>query len=672
MTDFEVLAVTADAALIGPAIPLDRLIVLLAGTIARCLRDRVWVVRLTFSPVPPAAPGIPPREAQLNAATLEADLGLFIQGFAAGWSSDIDLLVLDPTALFGGALPNADINPQLVAALASAPAPARMSYLVDDPQQWRDLPYTVGPTAGVEMVPTALLPDGPPDGGPGGAWIQLFDDLVAANLPTPASALNAVTELLQGLFKFHVEGGGSAAGDPNDAWPVDAAKLRLTSGFRQTLAAWNGPLHLDALPLAAELREQVRRNLERWARAVTARRVGLALGGGGALSYVGVALLQRMGELHIPVDVVSGTSFGSVVAAYYAVRGDVGLTAIVRQWFWAQLTVLFGWVTTDPFQLWIDFALGFADVNDLEVTLVPVAADARTGREWHLHIGAVGHVCAASGSLPPLAPTYDGNLRLLDGALTAGVPAAIVAAAGANLVVGANVVPYPPALPGDPALPLPRLWNLVRTLNPLRRLLDFSRGYGMLIRQGGQSQDTHADVVYPADTQGIDGTAFYAGPAIINQALASVPLQDAIAQLEQRWADLLRHPAGRIRFWSVGAVLRLGGALEPCAAADPIDPIAFPDLSAALTPPSLDHLTRVRDAMLATSWLALLIRVDSPGTQALGEARRDSVLGALMGVSSTRLGSHVRYGPGLGETRVTLELWLELASPPTMPSTLVP
>ena len=56
---------------------------------------------------------------------------------------------------------------------------------------------------------------------------------------------------------------------------------------------------------------------------------------------------------------------------------------------------------------------------------MPVAANAYTGHAWHLRIGAVGHTCAASGSLPPLSPTYDGNVRLLDGALTAGVPASL-------------------------------------------------------------------------------------------------------------------------------------------------------------------------------------------------------------------------------------------------------
>lgn len=46
-------------------------------------------------------------------------------------------------------------------------------------------------------------------------------------------------------------------------------------------------------------------------------KVGLALSGGGALGYAHIGFLQAMREYHFDVDVVSGTSMGSIIGALY-------------------------------------------------------------------------------------------------------------------------------------------------------------------------------------------------------------------------------------------------------------------------------------------------------------------------------------------------------------------
>src|SRR5271165_7401900 len=47
-------------------------------------------------------------------------------------------------------------------------------------------------------------------------------------------------------------------------------------------------------------------------------RIGLALGGGGALGLAEIGVIQWIEENHIPVDRIAGTSMGSIVAAMYA------------------------------------------------------------------------------------------------------------------------------------------------------------------------------------------------------------------------------------------------------------------------------------------------------------------------------------------------------------------
>jgi len=47
-------------------------------------------------------------------------------------------------------------------------------------------------------------------------------------------------------------------------------------------------------------------------------RIGLVLSGGGARGGAHLGVLKVMEELHVPVDVIVGTSSGSIVAAAYA------------------------------------------------------------------------------------------------------------------------------------------------------------------------------------------------------------------------------------------------------------------------------------------------------------------------------------------------------------------
>lgn len=61
-----------------------------------------------------------------------------------------------------------------------------------------------------------------------------------------------------------------------------------------------------------------RADLKRWVRAITRRRVGVALGGGGAWGFAHVPFLRELLARGIPIDVVTGASFGSVAGAYFA------------------------------------------------------------------------------------------------------------------------------------------------------------------------------------------------------------------------------------------------------------------------------------------------------------------------------------------------------------------
>lgn len=65
-----------------------------------------------------------------------------------------------------------------------------------------------------------------------------------------------------------------------------------------------------------------RRHYERVARLVTGRAVGVVFGGGGARGSAHLGVLRALEDAGVPVDVVGGTSIGSVVAFMYAMGWD--------------------------------------------------------------------------------------------------------------------------------------------------------------------------------------------------------------------------------------------------------------------------------------------------------------------------------------------------------------
>ncbi len=73
---------------------------------------------------------------------------------------------------------------------------------------------------------------------------------------------------------------------------------------------------------------------ERLGRMIRGRTVGVALGGGGAWGFSHISLLRQLIDQGLPIDYISGTSFGSLVAGLYAAGG---LPALEKLLEWSDL-----------------------------------------------------------------------------------------------------------------------------------------------------------------------------------------------------------------------------------------------------------------------------------------------------------------------------------------------
>jgi NTE family protein len=122
---------------------------------------------------------------------------------------------------------------------------------------------------------------------------------------------------------------------------TDAAEILVLLHPAERRSPSGTALWLKRRPLTAHLhiRPALQRDIARLARMVSRTGVGLVLAGGGARGLAHIGVHRALQERGIEIDVVGGTSIGSVMAAYVATdRGSDAVTANARRAFSANPT----------------------------------------------------------------------------------------------------------------------------------------------------------------------------------------------------------------------------------------------------------------------------------------------------------------------------------------------
>jgi NTE family protein len=98
------------------------------------------------------------------------------------------------------------------------------------------------------------------------------------------------------------------------------------------------PAAADAAPLGDSPRMAPLGDSPRIAPLAVRPRIALVLSGGGARGFAHIGVLRVLRELHVPVDLVVGTSMGSVVGGAYAAGASVAdLERMARDTDWEQV-----------------------------------------------------------------------------------------------------------------------------------------------------------------------------------------------------------------------------------------------------------------------------------------------------------------------------------------------
>ncbi len=175
--------------------------------------------------------------------------------------------------------------------------------------------------------------------------------------------------------------------------------------------------------------------------------VALALGSGAARGWSHIGVIQALREMGVHINLVAGTSIGSLVGAAFAAERLTDLEDWVRGMDrWEVFNLLdFGFSHGGLIHGEKVFSrareiIGAIKIEDMPLIYGAVATDLYSGREIWLRKGDVYDAARASCSMPGLlAPTALNGRWLVDGALVNPVPVSLCRALGADFVIAVNL-----------------------------------------------------------------------------------------------------------------------------------------------------------------------------------------------------------------------------------------
>lgn len=172
------------------------------------------------------------------------------------------------------------------------------------------------------------------------------------------------------------------------------------------------------------------------------KKLGLALGGGGAKGSVHIGALRAFAEEGITFDVVAGTSIGSIVGCLYAcgyswreIEGVISSSALtdVKE-------MLASRMMGKGLDVLVEGMMGKKEFEDLKLPFAAVAVDLDSGEEMVFTKGNLVKSVAASCAIQPYftAVEVEGR-KCVDGAYRNITPCDVAKGLGADFVIGIDL-----------------------------------------------------------------------------------------------------------------------------------------------------------------------------------------------------------------------------------------
>lgn len=174
-------------------------------------------------------------------------------------------------------------------------------------------------------------------------------------------------------------------------------------------------------------------------------RIGIALGGGAAKGFAHIGVIKMLEANGFKPEVVSGTSAGSVVGAFYA----SGMDAFQMQQHAVALdeasirdVTLFngGMVRGQKLQDYVNRMVGNRSFDKMKKPFAAVSTQLETGQRTVFVHGNIGQAVRASCSIPGVfEPVKIGKFYYVDGGVVSPVPVDAARQLGADFVIAVDI-----------------------------------------------------------------------------------------------------------------------------------------------------------------------------------------------------------------------------------------
>ena len=176
-------------------------------------------------------------------------------------------------------------------------------------------------------------------------------------------------------------------------------------------------------------------------------RVGLVLSGGASRGFAHVGVIKVLEEEGIPIDIIVGTSSGSLTGALYAYYADAD--TLERQarkitvediFDFSIMNISRGVVKGERILRFIDSNIRVKSIENLKIPFAAVATDLYTGRRVVFKNGSIATAVRASSSIPGIfVPVTIGGKLLVDGGVVDNLPIDVARSMGADIVIAVDV-----------------------------------------------------------------------------------------------------------------------------------------------------------------------------------------------------------------------------------------
>ena len=176
-------------------------------------------------------------------------------------------------------------------------------------------------------------------------------------------------------------------------------------------------------------------------------RIGIALSGGAARGNAHVGVLRAFAENNIRIDVVAGTSAGSIVGGALASGMPIDeIEAFGRKLRWRDIGRVtmsrLGVQSNERLEQYLRARLPICKFEEMPIPFAAVATDLKTGAAVVMRDRgdvpfAIRASCAIPGWYVPVAD--EEGRQLVDGGLVAVVPSTVARSLGADIVIAVDV-----------------------------------------------------------------------------------------------------------------------------------------------------------------------------------------------------------------------------------------